>query len=458
MNISIILAAGEGTRMKSKKSKVLHQVCNKPILDYVVKASRGANVSKNIIVVGRNREELMEKYYGEDLIFKEQKIGPEFPYGTGYALMQTIDEIEDDSNVLILYGDTPLIKEGTIRELLEFHGERKLDGTVLTALVDEPFGYGRIVRDLDGSLLKIVEEKDSSLEEKAIKEINSGIYVFNGRLLKYALGKIDNKNAQNEYYATDVIKVLKDEGHKLGAFILEDQEEILGVNSREQLAFCEKVMRDRININHMANGVTIIDPSNTYIDDSVIIGRDTIIYPGVTLLGETKIGEDTIIKGDTLIIDSILENNIEIISSTIEESEIKSYTKIGPYSHLRPNSKIGESVKIGNFVEVKNSTLGNGTKASHLAYVGDADIGKDVNIGCGVVFVNYNGREKFRTRIEDNAFIGSNSNLVAPITVNKHAYIAAGSTIVNTVEEGALSIARAKQVDKPGWMEKKGYK
>lgn len=458
MNISIILAAGEGTRMKSKKSKVLHEVCNKPILDYVVKASRGANVSKNIIVVGRNREELMEKYYGEDLIFKEQKIGPEYPYGTGYALMQTIDEIEDEANVLILYGDTPLIKEETIRELLEFHGERKLDGTVLTALVDEPFGYGRIVRDLDGSLLKIVEEKDSSLEEKAIKEINSGIYVFNGRLLKYALGKIDNKNAQNEYYATDVIKVLKDEACKLGAFILEDQEEILGVNSREQLAFCEKVMRDRINSSHMANGVTIIDPSNTYIDDSVIIGRDTIIYPGVTLLGETKIGEDTIIKGDTLIIDSILENNIEIISSTIEESEIKSYTKIGPYSHLRPNSKIGESVKIGNFVEVKNSTLGNGTKASHLAYVGDADIGKDVNIGCGVVFVNYNGREKFRTRIGDNAFIGSNSNLVAPITVNKHAYIAAGSTIVNTVEEGALSIARAKQVDKPGWMEKKGYK
>ena len=458
MNISIILAAGEGTRMKSKKSKVLHEVCNKPILDYVVKASRGANVSKNIIVVGRNREELMEKYDGEDLIFKEQKIGPEYPYGTGYALMQTIDEIEDEANVLILYGDTPLIKEETIRELLEFHGERKLDGTVLTALVDEPFGYGRIVRDLDGSLLKIVEEKDSSLEEKAIKEINSGIYVFNGRLLKYALGKIDNKNAQNEYYATDVIKVLKDEACKLGAFILEDQEEILGVNSREQLAFCEKVMRDRINSSHMANGVTIIDPSNTYIDDSVIIGRDTIIYPGVTLLGETKIGEDTIIKGDTLIIDSILENNIEIISSTIEESEIKSYTKIGPYSHLRPNSKIGESVKIGNFVEVKNSTLGNGTKASHLAYVGDADIGKDVNIGCGVVFVNYNGREKFRTRIEDNAFIGSNSNLVAPITVNKHAYIAAGSTIVNTVEEGALSIARAKQVDKPGWMEKKGYK
>lgn len=458
MNISIILAAGEGTRMKSKKSKVLHEVCNKPILDYVVKASRGANVSKNIIVVGRNREELMEKYYGEDLIFKEQKIGPEYPYGTGYALMQTIDEIEDEANVLILYGDTPLIKEETIRELLEFHGERKLDGTVLTALVDEPFGYGRIVRDLDGSLLKIVEEKDSSLEEKAIKEINSGIYVFNGRLLKYALGKIDNKNAQNEYYATDVIKVLKDEACKLGAFILEDQEEILGVNSREQLAFCEKVMRERINSSHMANGVTIIDPSNTYIDDSVIIGRDTIIYPGVTLLGETKIGEDTIIKGDTLIIDSILENNIEIISSTIEESEIKSYTKIGPYSHLRPNSKIGESVKIGNFVEVKNSTLGNGTKASHLAYVGDADIGKDVNIGCGVVFVNYNGREKFRTRIGDNAFIGSNSNLVAPITVNKHAYIAAGSTIVNTVEEGALSIARAKQVDKPGWMEKKGYK
>lgn len=458
MNISIILAAGEGTRMKSKKSKVLHEVCNKPILDYVVKASRGANVSKNIIVVGRNREELMEKYYGEDLIFKEQKIGPEYPYGTGYALMQTIDEIEDEANVLILYGDTPLIKEETIRELLEFHGERKLDGTVLTALVDEPFGYGRIVRDLDGSLLKIVEEKDSSLEEKAIKEINSGIYVFNGRLLKYALGKIDNKNAQNEYYATDVIKVLKDEACKLGAFILEDQEEILGVNSREQLAFCEKVMRERINSSHMANGVTIIDPSNTYIDDSVIIGRDTIIYPGVTLLGETKIGEDTIIKGDTLIIDSILENNIEIISSTIEESEIKSYTKIGPYSHLRPNSKIGESVKIGNFVEVKNSTLGNGTKASHLAYVGDADIGKDVNIGCGVVFVNYNGREKFRTRIGDNAFIGSNSNLVAPITVNKHAYIAAGSTIVNTVEEGVLSIARAKQVDKPGWMEKKGYK
>ncbi|MBU5313316.1 bifunctional UDP-N-acetylglucosamine diphosphorylase/glucosamine-1-phosphate N-acetyltransferase GlmU [Tissierella carlieri] len=458
MNISIILAAGEGTRMKSKLSKVLHKVCGKPILEYVIKASRGAGTEKNVVVVGHGGDMVKEYFKDDPIVFKDQPIGEDVPYGTGFALMQAVDHIEDNSTVIILYGDTPLITELTINKLINYHKENEFQATVLTAILDNPTGYGRIIREDTGDILKIVEEKDALDEEKKVKEINSGIYCFNGKLLKDALSKIDNNNAQNEYYATDVIGILKKEGYRVGAYVIEDSIEIHGVNSRVQLAFTEEVMRKRINEYHMVNGVTIINPENTYIEDGVQIGRDTVIYPGVSLEGNTEIGEDCIIRNNSRIINSIIHNEVSIESSTIEDSIVGENTHIGPHAHLRPNSNIGKNVKIGNFVEVKNSTLKDNTKASHLSYIGDADVGYNVNIGCGVVFVNYNGREKFRTTVGDNAFIGSNANLVAPVNVEPWGFVAAGSTITKEVPEGALSIARAEQKNIDGWIEKKGYK
>ena len=455
MNISIILAAGEGTRMNSNIPKVLHKVCGKPILEYVIDASKKANIEKNYIIVGHGGEEVKEKFKDYDVTFETQPIGKNYPYGTGYAVMQAIDHIEDNSNVIILYGDTPLIMDKTIEKLMEYHKKNKYNGTVLTAFLDDPIGYGRIVRDDSGDILKIVEDKDATEEEKKLKEINSGIYCFNGKDLKYALGKIDNNNAQGEYYITDVITILKEKGDKVGAYRIEDPREIHGVNSRIQLAFCEKIMRERINKNHMLKGVTIIDPERTYIESGISIGKDSIIYPGAILVGDTIIGENCIIGQNSRIENSRIGNQVEIHSSTITESKVDDKCTIGPYAHLRPNCKLGQNIKIGNFVEVKNSTIGDNSKASHLAYIGDADVGKDVNIGCGVVFVNYNGNSKFRTLVEDSAFIGSNSNLIAPVIVRKRGYIAAGSTITDEVGEGSLSIARARQVNKNGWVDKK---
>ena len=458
MNISIILAAGEGTRMKSNIPKVLHKVCGKPILEYVIDASKDANVQKSYVIVGHGAEEVKEKFKDHDIIFKTQHIGKSYPYGTGYAVMQAIDCIEDNSNVIILYGDTPLITDKTIKKLLEYHKKNNNNGTVLTAFLDDPTGYGRIVRDEKGQILKIVEDKDATEEEKKLKEINSGIYCFNGKDLKYALNKIDNNNAQGEYYITDVITILKEKGNKIGAYIIDDSREIHGVNSKIQLAFCEKIMRERISHKHMLEGITIINPENTYIESSVIIGKDSIIYPGVILTEGTIIGENCIIGENSRIENSKIGNKVEIYSSTITESKVGDRCTIGPYAHLRPNCNLGKNIKIGNFVEVKNSTIGDGSKASHLAYIGDADVGEGVNIGCGVIFVNYNGSSKFRTVVEDNAFIGSNSNLIAPVIVRKRGYVAAGSTITDEVGEGSLSIARARQVNKDGWVDKKEYK
>lgn len=455
MDISIILAAGEGTRMKSQIPKILHKVCGKPLLEYVVNASEGAGINKNIVIVGHGKEEVRKYFQDRNVIFKEQPIGKDIPYGTGFAVMQGKEYIEDEGIVVVLCGDTPLITEDTLKELLAFHKKGGFDGTVLTALLDDPEGYGRIERDEVGNISRIVEQKDANEEEQNIKEINSGIYCFDGSLLKYALGKLNNDNAQGEFYITDVVGILRSEGYKIGAYIVEDNLEIHGVNSRIQLAISEKIMRNMINKTHMENGVTLIDPDNTYIEDGVSIGRDTIIYPGVSIQGSTKIGRDCIIRSNSRIVDSEIQDQVEVDSSLIESSFVGSRVTIGPYAHLRPKSRIGEAVHIGNFVEVKNSRIGENSKAGHLAYIGDAVVGRDVNIGCGVIFANYNGRDKQVTTVGDNAFIGSNSNLVAPITIEDRAYIAAGSTITQDVEAGSLSIARAQQVNKRGWVDKK---
>ncbi len=456
MNISIILAAGQGTRMKSEVPKVLHRVCGKPILEYVINASKDAEVERNIVIIGHGGEKVSEYFKDQPIIFRTQAIGDNFPYGTGFAVKQAIDLIEDDSTVLILYGDTPLITKDTVNKLLKYHKEQGNHGTVLTAILEDVTGYGRIIREDEGNISEIVEDKDASPEQKKIKEINSGIYCFNGRLLKFALEQIDNNNAQGEYYITDVISILKNGGYKVGAYIIDDSIEIHGVNSRVQLAFSEKVMRARINEDFMVGGVTIIDPENTYIEDGVEIGPDTIIYPGVTIQGASRLGTNCIIRSNTRIIDSIIEDNVEIESSLIENSRVGDGSHIGPNAHLRPNSHIGKNVKIGNFVEVKNASIGNNSKAGHLSYIGDATVGDNVNIGCGVIFVNYDGKNKFHTSIGNNAFIGSNANLVAPIVVADWGHIAAGSTITKDVEEGALSIARSHQKNILGWVDRKG--
>lgn len=457
MIFSIILAAGEGTRMKSKLPKVLHKICGKPLLGHVINTAKASGIDKNIVIIG-NCADLVRNSIEEEVLFLEQPMGEGVPYGTGFAVMQAKDYIKDDSQVIILYGDTPLITKETIKSIIDFHKDGNYEATVLSADFDDPTGYGRILRDNYGNVTAIVEHKDANELERNIKEINSGIYCFNGKSLKVALDRLDNNNAQNEYYITDAIKILNDLGLRVGGYKILDSEEIFGINSRLQLAEAEKIMRKRINNSHMANGVTIIDPDNTYIDNDVEIERDTIIYPGAIIEGKTSIGEDCIIGQNSRIIDSRIGNNVEIQISTIIESRIDDNAHIGPYAYLRPNSDIGKNVKIGDFVEVKNAKIDDNSKASHLSYIGDAIVGKGVNIGCGTVFVNYDGKKKHKTVVQDNVFIGCNTNLVSPVEVEEGAYIAAGSTITERVPKDSLSIARARQVNKEGWVVKKGFK
>ena len=320
----------------------------------------------------------------------------------------------------------------------------------------DPTNYGRIVRDDKANVVAIVEEKDASEKQKLIREINSGIFAFKGSSLKFALSKIDTDNAANEMYITDALGILVEDGKKVDSFKLRDTREILGVNSRYELSIAAEILQNKINKEYMLKGVGIIDPKSTYIEWGAEIDRDVMIYPG------TRIDKNSVIKEGAEIYSSTIKNSIIgedvlIRSSEIEDSSIGRGTTVGPYAHLRPNSKIGENCKIGNFVEVKNSNVGNASKMSHLAYIGDADVGSGVNIGCGVVFVNYNGREKFRAKVGDNAFIGSNSNLVAPIEVEDNAYIAAGSTITKNVLKGQLSLERAPQKNIDGWVKRKGF-
>ena len=458
MNIGIILAAGEGTRMKSKHPKVLHRISGKPLLSYVIDQAQDAGISKNVVIVGHGKEAVMESITGENIIYEEQPVHQGAPYGTGYAVMQGMGHVGDEDTVVVLCGDTPLITANTLKELMESHNSQGNHATVLTTLLEDPTGYGRIIRKDQGSLEAIVEHKDASEDQLEIGEINSGIYCFSGRELKLGLEGIDNDNSQNEYYLTDVVAVLVEGGYRVGAFMIQDASQIHGINSRVQLAQADDIIRERINTGHMENGVTLVNPKDTYIESTVRIGRDTVIYPGAVLEGETVIGEDCIIRGATRIVDSIIGDAVAIESTLIEKSRVGDGCKIGPYAHLRPDSELGRNVKIGNFVEIKKATLGDDSKASHLSYVGDAQVGSGVNIGCGVVFVNYDGERKFKSIIGDNAFIGSNSNLVAPVRVEDWGYVAAGSTITDNVGEGELSIARARQVNKAGWVEKKGLK
>lgn len=439
--------------MKSSTSKVLHEIFHKPLVYYPIEAARYAGAQEVCLVVGHKSEEVM-KTFGDTVKYALQAER----LGTGHAVMQAMDFIRDDGEILVLYGDTPLITAQTIEKMLAFHRKKKNAVTVLSALVDDPTGYGRIVRDESKHFVKIVEQKDATDEEKRITEINGGMYVFEAKHLKSALSKITNNNKQQEYYLTDTIEILLHEGYNVDAIAIMNPDDILGVNSREQLAQATAIMKQRINRKHMDNGVTLIDPHHTYIDPEVEIGQDTVIEPGCIIEGNTSIGENCIIGYNTKIRNCTVGNSVAIESSMLIDSQIDEGCHIGPFAYIRPNSHIGAKVKIGDFVEIKNATIGEGTKVSHLTYIGDADVGCDVNFGCGTVVVNYDGEKKHRTTIKDHAFIGCNTNLVSPVVIEENVYTAAGSTITQDVPKNSLAIARARQEIKPEWVTKKRQK
>ncbi|MCC8169776.1 MAG: bifunctional UDP-N-acetylglucosamine diphosphorylase/glucosamine-1-phosphate N-acetyltransferase GlmU [Oscillospiraceae bacterium] len=450
MFTSIILAAGMGTRMKSNMPKVLHKVCGKPLCRWVIDASTEAGADKVVTVIG-HKADAVKEVLGDVCDFalqSEQK-------GTGHAVMQAVDFIKDaEGSVVILNGDTPLINAETIKKSLEYHNATGEQETVITAILPDSTGYGRIVRGADGGVLKIVEQKDASDEEKKIKEVNSGMYVFDAQSLVFALNKIQPNNAQGEYYLTDTLEILLKEGKKVGAFAIEDNDEIRGINDRVQLGEAEEIMRGRINEAHMRNGVTMRIPGSIYIAADVTIGNDPEIQPNVTLRSGTKIGAGCVIGQGSVLDGAVIHDNVDILSSVILNSEVGENTHVGPFAYIRPNCRVGEDVKVGDFVELKNSNIDDGTKISHLTYIGDSDVGKRVNFGCGTVTCNYDGKNKYRTTIGDDCFVGCNTNFVSPINVGNGAYIAAGSTITEDIPESALSIARARQTNKENWKKK----
>ncbi|GAA0820074.1 bifunctional UDP-N-acetylglucosamine diphosphorylase/glucosamine-1-phosphate N-acetyltransferase GlmU [Clostridium tertium] len=448
---SLILAAGQGTRIKSDLPKVLHKVCGKEMVNHVIDTMRKANIEDINVIIGKGADLVKEKTSSRNVSYALQ----EEQLGTGHAVKCAIDFLRGKKGVVgVFCGDAPLIKAETVDNLFKTHIENKNSATLLSSIVEDPTGYGRVVREND-EVLKIVEHKDCTEEELKINEMNAAIYCFDIERLLNSLDKLSNNNNQGEYYLTDVIGILKEEGNKVGAVTI-DYEETIGVNSRIQLAEAEGILRNRINTRHMINGVTLIDPSTTYIGDDVEIGRDTIIYPGNVLEGNTKIGEGVILYPNSRISNSIILNNVEIQSSVIIDSQIGERTTVGPFAYIRPESVIGSGARIGDFVEIKKSTIGNNTKVSHLTYIGDASVGENCNFGCGTVVVNYDGQKKHKTTIGNNSFIGCNTNLVSPVNVEDNTYIAAGSTITNDVKEGELAVARAKQRNIEGWVTKKG--
>ncbi|WP_110954261.1 bifunctional UDP-N-acetylglucosamine diphosphorylase/glucosamine-1-phosphate N-acetyltransferase GlmU [Anaerosinus massiliensis] len=449
--LTVILAAGKGTRMKSVLPKVLHRVGGRSMLQHVLDAANQAGSEKNIVVVGFGGQTVKEAIGAQaEFVVQEEQLG------TGHAVMQAGELLKDfDGTVMVLCGDTPLLEGELLAKLYREHKQAGAKATVLTAKMPNAAGYGRIIRTQSGAVSKIVEQKDATPEELLVDEVNSGIYCFERAALFESLAKLNCKNAQGEYYLTDVLEILNKENQKVWAVVAEDYEQTLGINSRGQLAGAEAILRRRKNALLMEQGVTIMDPASTFIDCQVTIGKDTIIYPFTWIEGNTSIGENCEIGPNSRFTDTKIGNNVTAHFSYAHECEIGDDVIMGPYVHLRPSTKIAKGVKIGNFVEVKNSVVGEGSKLPHLSYIGDSDIGVGVNMGCGTITVNYDGKNKFRSTIEDHAFVGCNSNLVSPVTIGKGAYVGAGSTITKDVPPAALGIGRARQTNIEGWHDKR---
>ena len=415
--MAIVLAAGKGTRMKSKKSKLVQKIYGKEIVKRAVENAKKSGINDIVAVVGYQKEEVME-VLGDSVKYAVQ----EEMLGTGHAVMQAKEYLKGKKGkVLVLNGDVPLLRPETLNKLIEKSIENKEYATLLTAIYDNPTGYGRIIRDEGGNIEAIIEEKDTKASQRKIKEINAGIYCFDIEELLSALEKIKPNNAQGEYYITDVIQLMNEKGLKTGAVIVEDNTEILGINDRIQLEMLTKVLQMRINTEHMKNGVTIEDVNNTYIYDDVKIGMDTVIHPNTIIKSGVEIGEDC---------------------------------ELGPNSYIREGCKLANKVKVGSFVEIKKAIIGEGTKVPHLSYMGDCEIGERCNIGCGTITCNYDGLHKSKTIIGNHSFIGSNVNLVAPVTLGDETFVAAGSTITDDVPEYALAIARQRQTNKEDWNKK----
>lgn len=450
---AIILAAGKGTRMKSKLYKVLHPVAGKPMVEHILDQVEQTEPTEIVTIVGHGAE-MIKSHLGE----RSQYALQAEQLGTGHAVMQAQELLGGkQGTTLVITGDTPLLTAETLKNLFDYHQGKNASATILTAHAEDPTGYGRIIRDHVGIVERIVEQKDASEEEARVQEINTGTFCFDNESLFKALAKTDTNNTQGEYYLTDIIEILKKEGKAVAAYQMADFDEAMGVNDRVALSTANKIMHRRLNEMHMRNGVTFIDPDTTYIDEGVVIGSDTVIEAGVTIKGKTVIGEDCLIGAHSEIIDSHIGNQVVVKQSMIEESVVREGADVGPYAHLRPKADVGANVHIGNFVEVKNATIDEGTKVGHLTYVGDATLGKDINVGCGVVFVNYDGKNKHQTIVGDHAFIGSATNIVAPVTIGDHAVTAAGSTITEDVPSEDLAIARARQVNKEGYAKKLPY-
>lgn len=447
---AILLAAGQGTRMKSQLPKVLHPILEKPMIEYILQALHENHITEKVAVVGHGAEQVKE-VIGDQCTFVLQSE----QLGTGHAVLQAEVLLKGKSGTtIVVAGDTPLIRAETFAQLIDYHESTQSAATILTANMENPFGYGRIVRNEAGMVERIVEQKDASDEEQQITEINTATYCFDNEALFEGLQHITNDNNQGEYYLTDLIEIFNRANKKVSAYVVEEAEETAGINDRAALAAASKAMKERINHTHLLNGVTMVDSDQTYIGPDVTIESDVIIYPGVEIYGKSHIAKGAEIESNSVIRDCIIGENSVIRQSVLENSKIGNEAEIGPFAHIRPETELGEHVKVGNFVEVKKSTIGNHTKLAHLSYIGDATLGKDINVGCGSITVNYDGVAKHETIIKDGAFIGCNVNLIAPVTVEENGFIAAGSTINRDVPENALAIARAKQTNKENYVKK----
>ncbi len=438
---AIILAAGKGTRMKSRLPKVLHPIGGSPMLQFSIDIAEGLGARPIVIVIGHQADRVKEAFSKDDLIFVEQKE----QLGTGHAVACAEKGLSDYvENVLILCGDVPLLHLETLKELIGHHRKTGATLTVLTGFFEDPTNYGRILRNKEGAVIGIAEEEDATPQQRSIQEINSGIYCANRSFLFEAIKALKRDNVQGEYYLTDILEMAKP--GTIASITTKESTEFMGINTRKDMARANEICRLRTTENLMIEGVTFVDPNTVYIDKTVQVGRDTVIYPNCYIEGETVIGEACIIEPGSRIVDSKIEDEVHIrLSSMITESKVERGAMIGPFAHLRPQSEIGEDVRIGNFVEIKKSKIEKGSKASHLTYIGDATVGKDVNIGCGTITCNYNGKQKHQTIIEDEVFVGSDTQFVAPVKIGAHTIIGAGSTITKNVPANSLVLSRVKQ-------------